>query len=207
MRSHRALIVFVALIAAIVATWWFASGESRTGGYAARSSSPETPMLDSPEREVSRRSPVVAPKPLIVAERPALVPMPAPPGEAKSPLADELHAPDRTGAEDIAVVMNLFTQYRLRFKGYPVGEDNATFVNALSGNNPKRLAFIGRDHLAIDAQGQLLDRWGEPFFFHLIGRDELEIRSAGPDRELYTSDDLLIGSPAVQNAALASESR
>jgi hypothetical protein len=122
-------------------------------------------------------------------------------------LADELHSEERTGVEDLAVVLNLFTHYRTRFQGYPVGEDNATFVNALTGNNPGHLAFISRDHPAIDAQGRLLDRWGEPFFFHLLGREELEIRSAGPDRELYTPDDLLTASPAVRNAGLASESR
>jgi hypothetical protein len=109
--------------------------------------------------------------------------------------------------QDVSVVMNLFAQYRKRFQGYPVGEDNATFVNALTGNNPGRLAFIGRDHPAIDAQGRLLDRWGEPFFFHLLGKDELEIRSAGPDRKLYTEDDLLTASPAVQSAGLASQLR
>ena len=84
-----------------------------------------------------------------------------------------------------------------------MGEDNATFVNALTGRNPSRLAFLPRSHAAIDAQGQLLDRWGKPFFFHLLGRDALEIRSAGPDRELYTADDLVKASPKAKEATLA----
>jgi hypothetical protein len=56
--------------------------------------------------------------------------------EGRSPLADELHSKERTGVEDLAVVLNLFTHYRTRFQGYPVGEDNATFVNALTGAIP-----------------------------------------------------------------------
>jgi len=109
--------------------------------------------------------------------------------------------------EDVSVVMNLFSHYRMRYQGFPVGEDNASFVNALSGNNPGRLAFISRDHPAIDAQGQLLDRWGMPFFFHLLGRDALEVRSAGPDRQLYTPDDLVTASPAARNAEVVVDGR
>src|SRR5262249_44740725 len=147
--------------------------------------------------EAPRRSSFVAPNQQISADRPAVKALPPPPEpEAeRSHLADELHSPKKTGMQDLSVVLNLFAQYRTRFQGFPVGEDNAAFMNALTGNNPGRLAFISRDHPAMDAQGQLLDRWGEPFFFHLLGHDALEIRSAGPDRELYTADDLLIASP------------
>jgi hypothetical protein len=206
MRSRRTPIIVATLIAAIAVMWWFVSRESRMARGVTQSARPVEPYASRPDTETSQRSSVVAPKPQIVAERPALVSLPLSRGEEPSRLADELHSPERTGAEDLSVAMNLLTQYRLRFKGYPVGEDNASFVNALSGNNPGRLAFISRNHPAIDAQGQLLDRWGKPFFFHLLGRDELEIRSAGPDRELYTPDDLLAASPGLEKATLASDS-
>ena len=105
--------------------------------------------------------------------------------------------------QDMAVVMDLFTGYRGRFQGFPVGEDNAAFVRALTGHNPGRIALLPPDHPAIDAQSQLLDRWGTPFFFHLLGRDALEIRSAGPDQQLYTPDDLLKQSPQAEAATVA----
>lgn len=113
----------------------------------------------------------------------------------RSPLADKLHASDADGAQDIAIVFTLFSRYRERYGGFPTGEDNQAFVNALTGNNPQRLAFIDRNHPAINLDGKLVDRWGAPFFFHLESRDSLQIRSAGPDRELYTADDLVKGSP------------
>ena len=124
-----------------------------------------------------------------------------------SPIADNLHSPDRTGIEDMRVVMNLFTHYRDQFGGYPTGEDNATMMNALTGNNPSHMAFINRGHRAIDAQGQLLDRWGSPLFFHLVARDALEIRSAGPDNEFYTADDLVTASPSTGRTRLADGSQ
>ena len=197
------------LILAVAAAIWLVSGEDRARQRVETAKSAEVIEANAEPISAPSRSNVVAPKRLIDPTRVAVTPLQVhrTAEEGRSPLADELHSEERTGVEDLAVVLNLFTHYRTRFQGYPVGEDNATFVNALTGSNPGHLAFISRDHPAIDAQGRLLDRWGEPFFFHLLGREELEIRSAGPDRQLYTADDLLTASPAVRNAALASDSR
>jgi hypothetical protein len=197
MRARLAHVVSFTLLAAIAAAFWFASREKLAPRPLLNPESSGAPENSPPELEDSRRSSIIAPKQQIVADRPAVTALPPPPEIERSHLADDLHAPNRTGSEDMSVVMNLFTHYRTRFHGYPVGEDNATFVNALSGNNPGRLAFISHDHPAIDAQGQLLDRWGKPYFFHLLGHDALEIRSAGPDRELYTPDDFIAASPTA----------
>jgi len=45
-------------------------------------------------------------------------------------------------------------------------------------------------HAALNARGQLVDRWGTPLFFHALGNGRFEIRSAGPDRKLWTADDI-----------------
>ncbi len=39
--------------------------------------------------------------------------------------------------------------------------------------------------------GLLIDRWGTPWQVHPLSVDILQIRSAGPDRRLYTTDDLV----------------
>jgi hypothetical protein len=90
---------------------------------------------------------------------------------------------------------DLFRIYRERFGSFPSGENNAQLMNALRGNNPQRLGIFPLQHPRLDAEGNLLDAWGTPFFFHLLSRDELDIRSAGPDRQLYTPDDLLFPPP------------
>jgi len=60
---------------------------------------------------------------------------------------------------------------------------------ALAGNNPVRFAFIPPGHRAINARGELVDRWGTPFRFHQLSGTQMEIRSAGPDRKFGTTDD------------------
>lgn len=109
----------------------------------------------------------------------------------RSHLVDLLHDPHRTGLQDLDVVMNLINRYRERFGGVPAGEDNAAMVRSLTGGNPSRIALLPPDDPSINSRGELADRWGTPFFFHLLSREALEIRSAGPDKEMYTTDDLV----------------
>ncbi len=154
------------------------------------------------EREtVATEIPPAPPEPGATPEQPAFSPLPPTPlsdPADRSPLADNLLKKGNTGMEDLRIVFTLFDSYRERFGGIPTGEDNATVVNALTGNNPKRLAFIPRDHSAINDRGELTDRWNTPLFFHIESRDALDIRSAGPDREMYTEDDLVYRSPGLR---------
>jgi hypothetical protein len=143
--------------------------------------------------------PTRPPKLTVTPDRPAVRPVASPAvATERSPLADKLHGSEQGGMEDLKIVMNLFAHYRERFGGFPTGEDNATIVNALTGNNPGQMAFLEREHRAIDAQGQLLDRWSTPLHFHLIASDALEIRSAGPDHAMYTADDLVTASQQAE---------
>ncbi|HEY1108604.1 MAG TPA: hypothetical protein VGE76_08235 [Opitutaceae bacterium] len=73
-------------------------------------------------------------------------------------------------------------------EGNPVGE-NADITAALTGANRLELALIPKNHPAINAKGELCDRWGTPFRFHQLSGEQMEIRSAGPDRKFATEDD------------------
>ena len=70
----------------------------------------------------------------------------------------------------------------------PIG-DNEDITAVLTGRNALGFAFIPKDCPAIDASGELCDRWGTPYFFHQLSAQEMEIRSAGPDRKMWTDDD------------------
>ena len=37
-----------------------------------------------------------------------------------------------------------------------------------------------------------VDPWGTPYFFHQLSSTEMEIRSAGPDKRLWTDDDVVV---------------
>jgi hypothetical protein len=82
-------------------------------------------------------------------------------------------------------------QFGSRFGGNPVGT-NPEITKALNGDNPKQVKFISEDSgLRINARGELVDYWGTPFFFHQLSGTEMEIRCAGPDRVMWTADDLV----------------
>jgi hypothetical protein len=99
------------------------------------------------------------------------------------------------GLTPVTVMENMravFRQYSARFGGNPVG-NNREITAALNGANSKQVVFINPDDgLRINEQGKLIDNWGTPFFFHQLSRTEMEIRSAGPDRKMWTRDDLVL---------------
>ena len=101
-------------------------------------------------------------------------------------------SPDGTPQQDLDHVFHVLDNFQLLLKidgGLPLGS-NEEIVVALTGDNPNRMAFLSADHPAIDAGGRLVDRWRTPLFFHAVSRDRIEIRSAGPDRTLWTEDDI-----------------
>jgi hypothetical protein len=78
------------------------------------------------------------------------------------------------------------------FGGNPVGT-NPEITDALRGKNPKHINFLNPEAgMRINASGELIDPWGTPYFFHQLSGTDMEIHSAGPDRIMWTSDDLVI---------------
>jgi hypothetical protein len=92
--------------------------------------------------------------------------------------------------DEIGAVAQLLYAYRQGFGENPVG-DNGDIVTALLGSNGKRAAYLAPDCPAL-VEGRLVDRWGTPYWFHAQSGTEMEIVSAGPDRELFTGDDLKV---------------
>ena len=67
---------------------------------------------------------------------------------------------------------------------------NEDWADLFRGRNSAQEKFLPDQHVALNARGQLVDRWGTPLFFHSLGSGRHELRSAGPDRKLWTADDL-----------------
>ncbi len=113
-------------------------------------------------------------------------------------VGEGLNSVDGNAADDVEILTELFHAWQTNFpgQGNPVGL-NAEITRALTGQNPLRLELIPPDHPAINETGQLVDRWGTPFEFHQISGAHMEIRSAGPDRVLYTADDV-VGNPGPE---------
>jgi hypothetical protein len=115
---------------------------------------------------------------------------------APAPQAGELPppAPVDTNVPPMVIVQNArraIIQYAQVYGGNPVGV-NSEITAALMGDNPKHINFITPDSgLRVNDQGEMVDAWGTPLFFHQISGHEMEIHSAGPDRKMWTFDDLV----------------
>ncbi len=72
----------------------------------------------------------------------------------------------------------------------PVGT-NAEIMKTLMGDNPRGAKFGPPEGMTLNGEGELIDSWGSPFFFHQVSRDVMEIISAGPDKRRGTEDDLI----------------
>lgn len=110
-----------------------------------------------------------------------------------SPLADELNAAGGNAPRDLEIVSELVRQTLLSLKEPyrpPLGL-NEDFTRMLTGGNRLALAALPKNHPAINADGQLVDRWQTPLHFHPLSVDAVEIRSAGSDRKLFTADDVV----------------
>jgi len=112
-----------------------------------------------------------------------------------SELEKDLIRNDDPEASRLAVDQILFF-YRRMFHENPVGQ-NEEITAALLGENKERVAFIPPDSPVIK-DGKLVDPWGTPYWFHPLSGQQMEIHSAGPDRELFTADDLPGTDPTMQ---------
>lgn len=200
-RSHLFLgVALLALLCAVIVWWVTNTSPTRQEGRRSASTPDRSrePAVDAPSAEPpSQRLPAGLGSPSQVAWKPA----PAPPGlpvEPVIPISRQILAKESSPQRDLEVVFELLEIYKRTFKGYPAGQENRHFVNALTGNNPQRAVLIAPTHPAISAEGELIDRWGTPVFFHLVASDQIELRSAGPDREMYSPDDLELQSPSLR---------
>lgn len=150
--------------------------------------------------ENSLRDSAVTPQPTALA---AALPAPHPQtSTATTPLAAaslvpsslSSDVPEYTNVAPAVVLENTRAAvylYGEMFGGNPVG-NNSEITSALNGNNPKHAKFLQPDSgMRINGNGELIDPWGTPFFFHQLSGSLTEIRSAGPDRKMWTSDDLV----------------
>ena len=104
---------------------------------------------------------------------------------------ERLLVSDGTPVEDRASLQDIVINY---LQSAP-----QTTRPALGSNDEITRALMDRDALGDSAipashpavvSGQLVDRWGSPWHFHQLSADLIEVRSAGPDRKLFTQDDL-----------------
>jgi len=109
-------------------------------------------------------------------------------GQVAAPLAAAENIPPATVLENVSRALR---QYGAQFGGNPVGT-NPEITAALNGGNPKQVNFINPEAgMQINGNGEMVDVWGTPLFFHQLSGSETDVRSAGPDKIMWTPDDLV----------------
>lgn len=165
----RSLAIFVILLVASVATYVLLQEKLDTPKRITESrqveSLPSSPPALLPAREATPESPLFSWERLLV--------------ETGSP------SEDRAALQDIvsSYLQNTNTSSRL-----PLGP-NEEFARALTDPDSMGDSAIPLKHPAI-LNGQLIDRWGTPWFLHQDSSGTVSTRSAGPDRKLFTPDDV-----------------
>lgn len=115
-------------------------------------------------------------------------------GTAANPLQswERLLAEDGNPTEDRAALGDAVRNYLEAItpdQRPPLGT-NEEITRALSAGEDLGKSAIPANHPAI-VRGELVDRWGSPWSFHPLSANIIEVRSAGPDRKLFTGDDIV----------------
>lgn len=103
--------------------------------------------------------------------------------------------------QDVKLLSQLMLDYHGMLKRLPYG-GNREFTSALLGKNRANERFIASNHPAVSKSGELVDRWGTAYFIHPIEQGLVEFRSGGPDRELWTDDDVVSTIPESAGKAV-----
>lgn len=192
MSSPRRLPLALGLLLLIGAlAWWFLP----------RDPAPAPSIASSPS--VRPSTPATIPAAALPPATPAAPPTLADGSAIPTSVALDLNSPRFDITHDLNLLDALFTEWRLNFPraGHPFGE-NSEITAALTGDNPLRIPLIPPTHPAINAAGELCDRWGTPFRFHALAGDRMELRSAGPDKKFGSADDVLLTPPGAAGTPL-----
>lgn len=100
-------------------------------------------------------------------------------------------APRPAEEEAIQALRLSVRNYGQKFLGNPVG-NNAEITAELNGGNARGIRYLEGQGAKINGKGELVDAWDTPYFFHQLSKLEMEIHSAGPDRKMGTSDDIVV---------------
>jgi hypothetical protein len=116
------------------------------------------------------------------------------PATASEKLLEGYADPATPPVEDLKKIHRVITGYFSVVKDpgrFPIG-GNADLAAALRGENANREVFVDGGHPVFSKDGLLIDRWGTPLVVHPEAWQQLELRSAGPDKVPFTADDLLL---------------
>lgn len=197
--KSRPYVLSLILGAAVLVLWLaFQSTNKPTAGPSARSAAtPSAPLLASgTPMPTGNQPPSLSATPggslpAGIAATPAVV-MPSQDTVATGSPVDSAGvaaAPGQTVQIDVMRIRHMINDFHTLTGENPVGT-NAEIMKQIMGGNSHQATLGPPEGLPLNAQGELVDAWGTPYFFHQLSRDKMEVRSAGPDKMMWTADDV-----------------
>lgn len=180
----RIVLVGLASLLFLAVAWRFQHRSPRNSKVAA-TLEPSSPAANSIARNSAQSRPN---DPLIPPSPKAALPAGSSPPSRNSPVPNTPEEPVLVELDQINLMIR---DYRTLAGENPVGT-NAEIMAALMGKNSKHAQLGPPAGARFNDKGELLDRWGTPYFFHQLSGDHMEIRSAGPDKVMWTQDDPVI---------------
>jgi hypothetical protein len=119
------------------------------------------------------------------------VAMPAPPIPPDLPPPKPRIVPSPEALKDMDDIQFMLRDFRARLGGNPTGS-NAEIMKEVMGSNRAQVKLSPPEGQQLNEQGELVDRWGSAYFFHQLSSTEMEIRSSGPDRTMWTTDVIIV---------------
>jgi hypothetical protein len=90
---------------------------------------------------------------------------------------------------EMGAILRCIGNYSNVFHEYPEGS-NAEVAKALLGQNEENRKFLAWRPQDISPSGGLKDPWGTEYHLRVEANGKVELRSAGPDRLMWTEDDV-----------------
>jgi len=178
MKTQWKILAVLLLIAGPIA--WQVSRRSRPG------STPPAPAPAIVQKDV-------IPPGIVVTESSPIVPPPSIISAPGDRLLGGYGNPAQPPKDDLVLLARALSNFLLIHKqssDRPLSA-NEEWSAALRGKRPGTEPWFSESSPALDSQQRLIDRWQTPLHFHALGNKQWEIRSAGPDRKLWTEDDLM----------------
>lgn len=189
-------ILLPVVILAVLATVVLLMRPRPTDAPTAAPSASQPPPAAAPSEEPTPTPEATTSAPITPGSLPPGVPMPQPPPSAPGDRFARPAIPKGADPEveiarnDLENVGLMLRDFRTVQGENPTGT-NAEIMKAVMGGNKKGAQLGPPTGMALNGDGELVDQWGTAVFFHQLSGNEMEVRSAGPDRKLYTSDDIV----------------
>ena len=97
-------------------------------------------------------------------------------------------------AEFARTIRDACLSYAVEYNRLPPDSNNQRLTAALTGDNTRHVAFLSLSKNQLNANGEMIDRWGTPLKINFQGTSGIQVASAGPDKVFGTFDDIVSNS-------------